>query len=217
MRVLTRLSQSSISEQATKRLLQHLTNDKSRIMDRVLEMPESKTDAEDAIRLDTLDNITANLDIKHIDLVMMDIEAYEIYALEGMKELLSKKAVKHLIVEVHPEFLQEIGGLMLKLFRYLKTVAIRWTNSIRKAKLLPYPRIFLVLLPFLPIFLFLLILVVVGLRYCLCYRLHYLSKKLSTRTLGMDFSILPHLILLVLQRLTRQATMSGLILNGRIL
>jgi hypothetical protein len=35
--------------------------------------------AEDAIRLDALDNITAKLDIKHIDLVMMDIEAHEIY------------------------------------------------------------------------------------------------------------------------------------------
>jgi hypothetical protein len=78
-------------------------------MDRVVDMPESKTDVEDAIRLDTLDSITANLDIKHIDLVMMDIEAHEIYALEGMKELLSKKAVKHLIIEVHPKFLQEIG------------------------------------------------------------------------------------------------------------
>jgi hypothetical protein len=40
---------------------------------------------------------------------MMDIEAHEIYALEGMKELPSKKAVKHLIIEVHPKILQEIA------------------------------------------------------------------------------------------------------------
>ena len=73
-------------------------------MNRVLDMPEGKTDAEDAIRVDTLDNIAANLDIKHIDLVMMDIEAHEIYALEGMKELLSSKAVKHLIIEIHQKF-----------------------------------------------------------------------------------------------------------------
>jgi hypothetical protein len=39
----------------------------------------------------------------------MDIEAHEIYALEGMKELLSKKAVKDLIIEVHPKILHEIG------------------------------------------------------------------------------------------------------------
>jgi hypothetical protein len=78
-------------------------------MDRVLDMPESKADAKDAIRVDTLDNITTHLDIKHIDLVMMDIEAHETYALEGMKELLSKKAVNHLIIEVHPKILQEIG------------------------------------------------------------------------------------------------------------
>ena len=40
----------------------------------------------------------------------MDIEAHEIYALEGMKELLSKKPVKHLMIEVHPKFLHEIGS-----------------------------------------------------------------------------------------------------------
>jgi hypothetical protein len=77
----------------------------------VFDMPEGKTDAEDVISVDVLDNdIAANLDIKYIDLVMMDIEAHEIYALEGMKELLSKKAVKHLIIEVHPKkILQQIG------------------------------------------------------------------------------------------------------------
>jgi FkbM family methyltransferase len=94
---------------SNKKTLAALDKRENRLMDRVIDMPESKTDVEDAIRVDTLDNITANLDIKHIDLVMMDIEAHEIYALEGMKELLSKKAVKHLIVEVHPKFLQEIG------------------------------------------------------------------------------------------------------------
>jgi FkbM family methyltransferase len=94
---------------SNKKTVAALDKRESRIMDRVLDMPEGKTDAEDVIRVDTLDNIAANLDIKHIDLVMMDIEAHEIYALEGMKELLSKKAVKHLIIEVHPKFLQEIG------------------------------------------------------------------------------------------------------------
>jgi FkbM family methyltransferase len=94
---------------SNKKTLAVLDKRKDRTMDRVVDMPESKTDAEDAIRLDKLDNISADLDIKHIDLVMMDIEAYEIYALEGMKELLSKKTVKHFIIEVHPKFLQEIG------------------------------------------------------------------------------------------------------------
>ncbi len=89
-------------------------------MDRVLDMPEGKTDAEDVIRVDTLAHIAANLDIKHIDLVMMDIEAHEIYALEGMKELLSKKAVKHLIIEVHPKILQEIGKTDAEVIRILE-------------------------------------------------------------------------------------------------
>ena len=94
-------------------------------MDRVVEMPESKTDAEDAIRLDTLDNITANLDIKHIDLVMMDIEAYEIYALEGMKELLSKKEVKHHMIQVHQKFLHEIGRTDAEVIQILENSVIK--------------------------------------------------------------------------------------------
>ena len=81
---------------------------------------KAKIDAEDAIRLDKIDNIAAKLDITHIDLVMIDIESYEIYALEGMKELLSKKAVKNLIIEVHPKILQEIGKTDAEVIQILK-------------------------------------------------------------------------------------------------
>jgi len=105
---------------SNKKSLAALDKRESRLMGRVLDMPETKTDAEDAIRVNSLDNITVNLDIKHIDLVMMDIEAHEIYALEGMKELLSKKAVKHLIIEIHPKILQEIGRSDAEVIQILK-------------------------------------------------------------------------------------------------
>jgi FkbM family methyltransferase len=87
---------------------------------RVLDMPERKINRQGAFRVDTLDNITSNLDIKHIDLMMMDIEGHEIYALQGMKELLSKKAVKHLIIEVHPKNLQEIGRKDVEVIQILE-------------------------------------------------------------------------------------------------
>ena len=51
---------------------------------------------------------------------MMDIEAHEIYALEGMKESLSKKAVDHLIIEVHPKLLQEIGRTGVEVIQILE-------------------------------------------------------------------------------------------------
>jgi FkbM family methyltransferase len=105
---------------SNRKTLAALDKRENRSMDRILDMPESKTDAQDAITVDTLDNIAANLGIKHIDLVMMDIEAHEIYALEGMEELLSKKAVKHLIIEVHPKFLQEIGKTDAKVIQTLE-------------------------------------------------------------------------------------------------
>jgi hypothetical protein len=73
-----------------------------------------------AIRVNTLDHSAANLDIKYIDLVIMDIEAHEVYALEGMKELLSKKVVKHLIIEVHPKILQQIGKTDAEVIRILE-------------------------------------------------------------------------------------------------
>jgi FkbM family methyltransferase len=106
---------------SNKKVLAALDKRENSLMDRVIDMPESKTDAEQhAIRVDTLDNIAANLDIKHMDLVMMDIESHEIYALEGMKELLSKKAIKHLIIEVHPKFLQEIGKIDAEVIQILE-------------------------------------------------------------------------------------------------
>jgi FkbM family methyltransferase len=87
---------------------------------RVVDMPERKIDGQDTFRVDTLDNVTSNLDIKQIDLMMMDIEGHEIYALEGIKDLLSRKAVKHLIVEVHPRILHEIGSKDVEVIQILK-------------------------------------------------------------------------------------------------
>jgi hypothetical protein len=52
---------------------------------------------------------------------MMDIQGHEIYTLECMKELLSKIAEKHLIIEGPPKKL--VGNrqvLKLKLSKYLK-------------------------------------------------------------------------------------------------
>jgi FkbM family methyltransferase len=81
---------------SNKKTIASLDKGESRLMGRVLDMPESKTDLEDTISVDTLDNIAANLDIKHIDLVIMDVEAHEIYALEGMKNCYrTGKASRH--------------------------------------------------------------------------------------------------------------------------
>ena len=140
---------------SNKESLAVLDKREDRTMDRVVEIPESKIDTEDAIRLDKIDNIAAKLDIKHIDLVMIDIESYEIYALEGMKELLSKKAVKNLIIEVHPKFLQEKGKTDAEVIQILKNNGYKVDKFHKESEArLSYPRIFLVLLSFLSIFLF---------------------------------------------------------------
>jgi hypothetical protein len=66
---------------------------------------------------------------------------------------------------------------MLKLLGYLKTVVIRSINSIRKAKLPTMSTLILSSLSFFAYFRILLILVVAGFTYWLCYRPDYLSKK----------------------------------------
>jgi FkbM family methyltransferase len=49
---------------------------------------------------DTIDNIA-----KKIDVMIMDIEGNELFALEGMQQLLESKALSHLIIEVHPHMI----------------------------------------------------------------------------------------------------------------
>ena len=105
MRVLTRLSQSSISELATKPVAA-LDKRESRIMDRVLDMPEGKTDAE--------------------------------------------------------------------VIRILENSGYKMANSIRKAKLLTMSTPIPGSLSIFAYFLILLILVVAGFTYWLCYRPDYL-------------------------------------------
>lgn len=61
------------------------------------------------VKIDTLDNIIDELRIKEINVLLMDIEGYEYFALKGLTHSLSKKVVKNIICEIHPEMLRENG------------------------------------------------------------------------------------------------------------
>ena len=70
-------------------------------MDQVI---ENKGD-EMAVTVESLDSIVLQRKYHKVDLVIMDIEGYEYYALLGMKQILSKHLVRNMIIEVHPQFL----------------------------------------------------------------------------------------------------------------
>jgi FkbM family methyltransferase len=73
----------------------------SRVMSHILESDDGE------ILQDTLDEVARG--IISIDLMMMDIEGHEIYALQGSRQLLKEKRIKNLLIEVHPKFLKQNG------------------------------------------------------------------------------------------------------------
>jgi FkbM family methyltransferase len=61
------------------------------------------------VKIETLDNIISNLSITEINILIMDIEGYEYYALKGLANSLRHHIVKKIICEIHPSILMEHG------------------------------------------------------------------------------------------------------------
>ena len=57
----------------------------------------------------TLDKLFMSKQIPEIDLIKIDIEGFELLALQGAKEMLQSKKIKKLLIEVHPEQLKNLG------------------------------------------------------------------------------------------------------------
>ena len=61
------------------------------------------------VKIESLDHIINELQITEINLLMMDIQGYEYFALQGLQSSLSAKIIKNLICEIHPLELSENG------------------------------------------------------------------------------------------------------------
>jgi len=61
------------------------------------------------IKIEPLDNIISNLRITEINILIMDIEGYEYFALKGLGNSLRSHTVKNVICEIHPSILVEHG------------------------------------------------------------------------------------------------------------
>ena len=62
-----------------------------------------------AVRIEPLDDIIAELKIHKIDLIMMDIQGYEYFAIQGLQKSLSNSIIRNLICEIHPRELKQNG------------------------------------------------------------------------------------------------------------
>ena len=71
-----------------------------------------------------LDSFVSQLDLKRLDFVKIDIEGHEFEALEGMVATL-KSYKPILLIEVHPNFLNEEGHSVAKLVNFLVDLGYR--------------------------------------------------------------------------------------------
>jgi FkbM family methyltransferase len=62
-----------------------------------------------AIKIESLDNIINKLQIDAVNLLILDIEGYEFFALKGLQRSLSARTIKNVICEIHPMMLEENG------------------------------------------------------------------------------------------------------------
>ena len=65
----------------------------------------------ETITIESLDNQIGKLRTDNVNLIIIDIEGYEYFALKGLQTSLSAGIVKNLICEVHPNMLKEKGCL----------------------------------------------------------------------------------------------------------
>jgi FkbM family methyltransferase len=61
------------------------------------------------VKVESLDNIINKSKINKINLLIMDVEGYEYFALKGLQASLSSKVIRNIICEIHPDMLDHNG------------------------------------------------------------------------------------------------------------
>jgi FkbM family methyltransferase len=68
-----------------------------------------------------LDSVTSELNLSSIKLIKIDCEGYELNALRGAEDLLRRGRINHLLVELHPRQLHELGQRESDVADYLRS------------------------------------------------------------------------------------------------
>ena len=84
------------------------------------------------IELDTLDNILSSCNVNIVDAIKIDIEGYEYNALMSANDLLNRKLIKNLFVEIHPQYLKDLNQTsdMVREFMESKSYNFREINDV---------------------------------------------------------------------------------------
>jgi FkbM family methyltransferase len=101
-----------------------------------------ETTAQIPVEIATLDQVLDEQGVVHVDLVRMDIEGYEVRALDGMRQVMDRFRPR-LLVEIHPDILDPI--VLEEYFRKLSTARYdveyvldrRWDHPLHGWRLQP--------------------------------------------------------------------------------
>jgi len=80
------------------------------------------------VKSDSLDHILESQGLSSVDLMKMDIEGAEVFAIPGLEESLTKRKIKRLLLELHPLEVAEHGSTIGAATRKLESAGYRaWT------------------------------------------------------------------------------------------
>ena len=74
---------------------------------------------------DSLDRILEQQKLKSPDLMKMDIEGAEVFALPGLEKSLGERRVKRLLLELHPPLIAEHGGTAVHIIENLQKIGYK--------------------------------------------------------------------------------------------
>jgi FkbM family methyltransferase len=92
----------------------------------------------ETVTIEFLDNLIGKLGTNEVNLVIMDIEGYEYFAIKGLEASLSSGIVKNLICEIHPAMLKENGCSEADILDLLSKYKYKVMYNSKTSKLTPY-------------------------------------------------------------------------------
>ncbi len=92
------------------------------------------------LKIETIDNVISNLRIREVNLLLLDVEGYEFFALRGSRTSLLGGIIKGLICEIHPLMLHQYGVCETDVMDILQTAGydVRLLDTPLKDKTIPY-------------------------------------------------------------------------------
>jgi FkbM family methyltransferase len=92
----------------------------------------------ETVKIEYLDNIIAKLRTDEVNLIIIDVEGYEYFAIKGLEASLYAGIVKHLVCEIHPAMLKDNGHSEEDILDLLSKYKYKVIYSNKTSNLEPY-------------------------------------------------------------------------------